>query len=1510
MGRFHTSAILVIAAMVAVPCVQARGVSFERLEAIGDSLTINCQGGMVADYRTQTKGWVQLLVNQAGTTIRLPLLDEFTAIGSQKRQDYPNYHHCQSFAYNGVSTDDTFQKFSAGIPSYSFGMSYSGLELMLADRPVGYSMLQALKEDDPTFVVGFLGSNDFMERVMATGTMLEGLPLMGLAQEISPLDGGNMRPQDMFRSDFETVVSTLYKPGIGMCFGTLPLLPDIPGIMNKQELTAFVGANSLPDDCYTNYTVAACVRNGLKGTDAFADDRNYYTPAELQTINDAINGYNTTIRNAGANPAHPFCVVETPIQDPRTMTENYHVNGWRINNQIFTSNLGKPRATIMSTDGVHMTDIGNALCANCFIRAINGYYGTSIPEMNEAQLTNVLNNDTFCDNDGNGKIEGISCNVMFLTLNFVYPSETGDSGEVPRNAKILTATVYPPSSGQIGTSIEGPEYFEGTNVMVTAYPGAGTGALFSHWEGDFPGGNNAQNPLTMTMNAHKTLVAVFDTAAPTITGPADKRVSAGTCFFAAGDWRSEAFIFDDCSAPGNITVTQAPPPGTQMNTADSPYTVTITAEDEVGNKNQCTFTVTVVDDAAPAIAGPSDKSFLAEVGTCHTTAADWTGEAVVSDNCSTVGNITVTQTPPPGTELNTAGSPHTVTLTAEDEAGNKNQCTFTVTVTDGEAPSLSYPADKVLGTKAGTCRAMVQNWTGEANVSDNCSAPENVMVTQMPRPGSLLDVAGSPHSVKITAKDESGNVNQCIFMVTVVDSEAPHITCPADKSLGTNPGTCKATAQDWTGQAVVSDNCSTSANITVTQSPPPGTQLDIAGNPHIVTFTAEDGPGNKSQCSFTVTVADKEAPTIARPANKSLNTEAGTCHATAQDWTGEAVVSDNCSASGKITVTQAPSPGTQLDVVGSPHTITLTAVDEAANTSQCTFMVTVTDREAPTITCPANKSLGANAGTCHATAQDWTGQAVVSDNCSASGKITVTQAPPPGTELNTTGSPHTVTLTAKDEAGNLNHCALTVTVTDKEAPTITCPANKSLSADTGTCGATAQDWTGEAVVSDNCSASGNITVTQAPPVGTPLDVATSPHTITLTAVDEAANTSHCSFIVIVGNGAGSCDVTVPNLVGETQEAAGILLEGANLTTGAVTGECSSTVAAGLVISQYPAAGGQVAPGSAVALVVSTGVCTVTVPDVVGQSQAAADTALAGANLITGVVTRECSNTIATGLVISQNPVAGAQASFGGAVALVVSTGACNETVPDVVGLTQMAAGTALIGANLITGAITQECSNTVALGRVISQNPAAGVQASFGTVVALVVSSGMCNVAVPDVVGQTQEAAGTTLTGANLITGAVTQQCSNTVATGLVISQDPAAGGQASAGSAVALVVSTGMCNVTVPNVLGQTQAAADTALTGANLVTGAVTRQCNSTVAAGLVISQDPPAGGQASFGGAVALVVSAGVCNVTVPDVVGQTQADAGTALSGVNLVTGTVTQQCSNSVAAGLVISQNPA
>src|ERR1700730_9426148 len=90
---------------------------------------------------------------------------------------------------------------------------------------------------------------------------------------------------------------------------------------------------------------------------------------------------------------------------------------------------------------------------------------------------------------------------------------------------------------------------------------------------------------------------------------------------------------------------------------------------------------------------------------------------------------------------------------------------------------------------------------------------------------------------------------------------------------------------------------------------------------------------------------------------------------------------------------------------------------------------------------------------------------------------------------------------------------------------------------------------------------------------------------------------------------------------------------------------------------------------------------------------------------------------------------------------------------------------------------------------------------------AILFVSGCAKMTVPNVLGLTQDAATTAITAAKLTVGTVTQQTSNTVAAGNVISQDPASGSSVAEGSPINLVISSGPQMVKVAKVSGLAQA-------------------------------------------------------------------------------------------------------
>src|SRR5205823_5785410 len=207
------------------------------------------------------------------------------------------------------------------------------------------------------------------------------------------------------------------------------------------------------------------------------------------------------------------------------------------------------------------------------------------------------------------------------------------------------------------------------------------------------------------------------------------------------------------------------------------------------------------------------------------------------------------------------------------------------------------------------------------------------------------------------------------------------------------------------------------------------------------TLTVTDNHGNGASCAATVTVQDPVAPTVACPAPASASATAN-CQAAVPNVLSGVTVSDACTAINAITLSQSPPAGTLVGL--GTHTITVTATDEATNSATCTTTFTVIDMTAPSVSCPPPASASAD-GSCQAAVPDVLSSVTASDNCSATNAITLSQSPVAGTLVGL--GAHTITVTATDETNNSATCTTTFTVNDTTAPTVSCPAPTSASAD-------------------------------------------------------------------------------------------------------------------------------------------------------------------------------------------------------------------------------------------------------------------------------------------------------------------------------------------------------------------------------------------------------------------------------------------------------------------------------
>jgi beta-lactam-binding protein with PASTA domain len=265
---------------------------------------------------------------------------------------------------------------------------------------------------------------------------------------------------------------------------------------------------------------------------------------------------------------------------------------------------------------------------------------------------------------------------------------------------------------------------------------------------------------------------------------------------------------------------------------------------------------------------------------------------------------------------------------------------------------------------------------------------------------------------------------------------------------------------------------------------------------------------------------------------------------------------------------------------------------------------------------------------------------------------------------------------------------------------------------------------------------------------------------------------------------------------------------------------------------------------------------VRVPAVVGQSEQTADGALRRAGLTPDP--SSSSSSVPAGLVLSQSPPAGNLVGKGAHVRIVISRGLGTARVPGVEGLTAAQALARLRRAGFKPTTRAQN-SATVAQGRAIGTDPASGLVIQSGSPVTVLLSSGAPPVSVPSVTGQSQKAAEAALTAAGLSVGTITKQVSTSQAPGTVLAQSPSSGASLPPAGKVDLTVAQAPKEVAVPNVVGETREQAVAKLHGAGFSVKTVTAPASEEAKVGEVLAQSPAAGAKARKGASVTITVGA---------------------------------------------------
>ncbi len=469
-------------------------------------------------------------------------------------------------------------------------------------------------------------------------------------------------------------------------------------------------------------------------------------------------------------------------------------------------------------------------------------------------------------------------------------------------------------------------------------------------------------------------------------------------------------------------------------------------------------------------------------------------------------------------------------------------------------PSITCPGAQTI------CTNILPDYRSSAVVSDNCSASNNIVVTQSPAAGSTVSGAVT---VTLTATDQAGNQSSCNFAVTAGDTQKPTITCPANQTLNLD-ASCSATLPDYRNLLTVSDNCTATGSLVITQSPAAGTVVTTKGA-IIVTFTVTDAAGNSNTCNISVDKKDVTAPVISCPASQTVNNNTNVCGAVATFSIPTAT--DNCSGSafnffnpgepnnsGSEDNLQLYTSGTWNDLNGgnslffiveinsiNPNAIsgytrigtlgghtyyisTFTQSWNAARASAISIggdLASINTLAESTFLAPYGGNTWVGGYQDHSdpsyvepgnASQNFGGWKWVDGTKLGAGQITITQTAGLASGATFPIGVTTNTFTATDESGNTSACSFTVTVIDNQKPTISCPSTITHASDASVC--TYSFTPAAPSASDNCP---GVTVSgvrsDALALNAPYPFGNT--TITWTAKDASSNTQSCTQTITV-----------------------------------------------------------------------------------------------------------------------------------------------------------------------------------------------------------------------------------------------------------------------------------------------------------------------------------------------------------------------------------------------------------
>ncbi|ERJ11137.1 immunoglobulin-like domain-containing protein [Haloplasma contractile] len=420
------------------------------------------------------------------------------------------------------------------------------------------------------------------------------------------------------------------------------------------------------------------------------------------------------------------------------------------------------------------------------------------------------------------------------------------------------------------------------------------------------------------------------------------------------------------------------------------YNIIYSVSDDVGNVTEQTVSVHVEDHVAPTI---NKQNGVFEVGL---QVVNWDDYFTISDNYDEIDDIDVA-TDTSKVNFKKVGT-YVVTITATDQSENTTTSSFTVTVQDTIAPTIS---GVISSYEVKSARPI---WSELFDLADNYDESIDLSF-EVEDSGVDMNSIGT-YEITVTVTDTSGNQMTQTYDVEVNDTTAPIIEVEdLDYILNSE-------IPNWPELIGISDNYYDRSELTI-DIDADDVDMAVVGN-YDVHVTVTDDSGNESTKTFKVAVIDDIAPTV------SIEDHTFEVLTNAPIWSVLIEAMDNYDQAEDLVIVINANE-VKMDTVGT-YTVYVTVTDTSGNSTDTSFIVTIEDTIAPTFSGVKDRTVrvGVNAfdpleGI---TAND-TNDGELTEHIEISGDY----------DLGKHGD-YTLTLKVKDESGNEKTTTYTLTVDD------------------------------------------------------------------------------------------------------------------------------------------------------------------------------------------------------------------------------------------------------------------------------------------------------------------------------------------------------------------------------------------------------------------------------------------------------------------------------------------------